>query len=686
MSEAGGAEALLREVFGFDGFRPGQGEIVEAVAAGRDVLAIMPTGGGKSLCYQLPALLRDGVTLVVSPLIALMRDQVRGLRAAGVEAGALTSANTEEETEAVWAALEAGRLKLLYMAPERLGAASTSGVLRRAGVSLIAVDEAHCVSQWGHDFRPDYLRIGELRQALGVPLAAFTATADAETREEIVARLFAGRAPESFLRGFDRPNIRLAFRPKDSPRRQILAFADARRGQSGIVYCGTRAKTETLAQALREAGHTAAAYHGGMEAETRRTVEARFAAEEGLIVVATVAFGMGVDKPDIRWVAHADLPKSIEGYYQEIGRAGRDGLPAETLTLYGADDIRLRRSQIDESPAPPERRAADHGRLNALLGLAEALECRRRTLLEYFGETAAPCGNCDLCETPPETFDGTEAAQKALSAALRTGESFGAGHLIDILTGTETDKVRQRGHDRLPTFGVGREHGRSQWQGLFRQLMGRDLLRPDPERHGALRVTEAAHPVLKGEARVDLRRDTVTKTQAPAPKALVSEEDAPLLAALKAKRRTLAEAAGVPAYIVFNDRTLIAMAEARPATLDAMAAIPGVGAKKLETYGQAFLEVIAEGPEGTAELHPSRRRLAGRPEGALFDRLQEAERRLARGETGIEKPMSCTQTTLRHIAERRPADLDQLARIPGMGARQVERFGDAFLDVLRAAD
>ncbi|WP_273524351.1 DNA helicase RecQ [Rhodosalinus sediminis] len=686
MSEAGGAEALLREVFGFDGFRPGQGEIVEAVAAGRDVLAIMPTGGGKSLCYQLPALLRDGVTLVVSPLIALMRDQVRGLRAAGVEAGALTSANTEEETEAVWAALEAGRLKLLYMAPERLGAASTSGVLRRAGVSLIAVDEAHCVSQWGHDFRPDYLRIGELRQALGVPLAAFTATADAETREEIVARLFAGRAPESFLRGFDRPNIRLAFRPKDSPRRQILAFADARRGQSGIVYCGTRAKTETLAQALREAGHTAAAYHGGMEAETRRTVEARFAAEEGLIVVATVAFGMGVDKPDIRWVAHADLPKSIEGYYQEIGRAGRDGLPAETLTLYGADDIRLRRSQIDESPAPPERRAADHGRLNALLGLAEALECRRRTLLEYFGETAAPCGNCDLCETPPETFDGTEAAQKALSAALRTGESFGAGHLIDILTGTETDKVRQRGHDRLPTFGVGREHGRSQWQGLFRQLMGRDLLRPDPERHGALRVTEAAHPVLKGEARVDLRRDTVTKTQAPAPKALVSEEDAPLLAALKAKRRTLAEAAGVPAYIVFNDRTLIAMAEARPATLDEMAAIPGVGAKKLETYGQAFLEVIAEGPEGTAELHPSRRRLAGRPEGALFDRLQEAERRLARGETGIEKPMSCTQTTLRHIAERRPADLDQLARIPGMGARQVERFGDAFLDVLRAAD
>src|SRR6056297_3577448 len=334
------AATLLRDVFGFDAFRPGQEEIVHTVATGCNTLAIMPTGGGKSLCFQLPALMREGVTVVISPLIALMRDQVRGLRAAGVEAGALTSGNTDEETAEVRAALEAGRLRLLYIAPERLASGAALGMLRRVGVSLIAVDEAHCVSQWGHDFRPDYLRIGELRRTLGVPLAAFTATADAETRDEIVARLFDGETPEVFLRGFDRPNLSLAFEVKNQPRSQILSYAAARRGQSGIVYCGTRAKTETLARALCDDGHSACAYHGGMEAHDRRHVEHRFATEDGLIVVATVAFGMGVDKPDIRWVAQADLPKSIEAYYQEIGRAGRDGAPADTLTLYGPDDIR----------------------------------------------------------------------------------------------------------------------------------------------------------------------------------------------------------------------------------------------------------------------------------------------------------------------------------------------------------
>ncbi|PTW44838.1 ATP-dependent DNA helicase RecQ [Rhodovulum kholense] len=671
--------ALLQSIFGFDAFRPGQQDIVEAVASGRNTLAIMPTGGGKSLCFQLPALLRDGVTVVISPLIALMRDQVRGLTEAGVPAGALTSGNTDEETRAVFDALEAGRLKLLYMAPERLASGGTANMLRRIGVGLIAVDEAHCVSQWGHDFRPDYLRIGELRRALNVPLAAFTATADAETRAEIVTRLFDGEAPETFLRGFDRPNIRLAFSPKDQPRRQILAYAAARKGQSGIVYCATRAKTESLAAALEQAGHSACSYHGGMEAQDRRAVEARFQTEDGLIVVATVAFGMGIDKPDIRWVAHADLPKSIEAYYQEIGRAGRDGAPAETLTLYGPDDIRLRRTQIDESPAPPERRAADHARLNALLGLAEALDCRRQTLLGYFGEEAAPCGHCDLCDSPPERFDATEAVRKALSAMLRTGEYFGTGHLIDILTGADTAKIRERGHDKLPTYGVGREFDKRGWQAVFRQMMGRDLVRPDPERHGALRMMDPARPILKGEATIELRRDTIAAAAArPAVRMLVSEEDAPLLSALKAKRRALAEAAGVPAYIIFTDRTLIEMAETRPASLDAMARVSGVGATKLERYGADFLKVVT-GAE--AEMpHPARRKLAGGGAASLYDRLMAAQNRLARGEDGCEKPLSCSASQVAKLAEIRPSDMGTLTRL--LGERRADRFGAAFLDVL----
>ncbi|WP_299845404.1 DNA helicase RecQ [uncultured Roseovarius sp.] len=676
-----GAATLLRDVFGFDAFRPGQEDIVNAVSNGENVLAIMPTGGGKSLCFQLPALMRDGVTVVISPLIALMRDQVRALRAVGVEAGALTSGNTDQETDEVWQALEERRLKLLYIAPERLAAGSALGMLRRIGVNLIAVDEAHCVSQWGHDFRPDYLRIGDLRRVLDVPLAAFTATADAETRDEIVEKLFDGQPPASFLHGFDRPNINLAFAAKDGPRRQITDFADARKGQSGIVYCGTRAKTETLAKALRDGGHNACHYHGGMEAEDRRIVETRFNAEDGLIVVATVAFGMGVDKPDIRWVAHADLPKSIEAYYQEIGRAGRDGAPAETLTLYGPDDIRLRRSQIDEGLAPPERRMADHARLNALLGLAEAQECRRAVLLRYFGEETAGCGNCDTCETPPEVFDGTEAVRKALSAILRTDEFFGAGHLIDILTGNETEKVRARGHDRLPTFGVGQDLDRRTWQGVFRQMMGHDLVRPDPERHGALRMTETARPILRDEQSITLRRDTlVAKSRRPAAKALVSDEDAPLLSALKAKRRALAEAARVPAYVVFTDRTLIEMAETRPANLDQMARISGVGAKKLERYGDAFLQVV----NGEAlQVHPTRRKLAGRDAGELYDQLLEAQADLARGEGGIDRPLSCSASLLARVASTRPRDAGEMARL--LGDKRAERFGAAFLDVLRAA-
>ena len=672
---------ILRTIFGFDDFRPGQQEIVDTVIGGKNVLAIMPTGGGKSLCYQLPALARTGVVLVVSPLIALMRDQLRALQAVGVVAGALTSANTNEETQYVYDMLENGSLKLLYLAPERLGSSATYALLKRYNISMIAVDEAHCVSQWGHDFRPDYLKIGELRRTLDVPLSAFTATADAETRQEIVDRLFDGIAPVTFLRGFDRPNIHLAFEIKNNPRQQILAFAAARKGQSGIVYCATRAKTEGLAKALTEAGHNACFYHGGMDPEARRVVETRFAKEDGLIVVATVAFGMGVDKPDIRWVAHADLPKSIEAYYQEIGRAGRDGAPAETLTLYGAEDIRLRRTQIDEGLAPADRRLADHGRLNALLGLAEALTCRRQTLLRYFGEEIESCGKCDLCDAPAEIFDGTQNVRMALSAILRTDESFGAGHLIDILIGKATDKVRARGHETLPTFGVGRALNTQQWNGVFRQMMGHDLIRPDRERHGALRMTESALPILRDEATIQLRLDTIKSDhKTPKIKTLVSEDDAPLLSALKAKRRALAEAADVPAYIVFNDKTLIEMAEKRPQTLDDMAHISGVGAKKLETYGAAFLSVITGSVE---HIHPARRKIAGRSEANLYDQLLEAQADLSRGYDGTEKPLSCSAALLAKVAQMRPRDHNTLVRI--LGERRAERFGQAFLNVLAQA-
>ncbi len=673
------AHSLLAEVFGFDGFRPMQADIVDAVTRGDDVLAILPTGGGKSLCFQLPALLRPGLTVVISPLIALMRDQVRALKEAGVAAAALTSASTEDENTATFQALHYGTLKLLYMAPERLASGGTDRMLAQAGVTLLAVDEAHCVSQWGHDFRPDYLRIGALRRALDVPLAAFTATADAETRAEIVTRLFGDTDPTQFLGGFDRPNIHLAFAAKDKPRQQILNFAAARKDQSGIVYCGTRAKTETLAQALREAGQKACAYHAGLDPDTRRDVERRFQTEDGLIVVATVAFGMGIDKPDIRWVAHADLPKSIESYYQEIGRAGRDGAPAETLTLFGSDDIRFRRMQIDEGLAPPERRMADHGRLNALLGLAEAQACRRQSLLTYFGEPREPCKNCDLCDTPPQVFDGTQEVRKALSAILRTGESFGAGHLTDILTGTLTDKVRQRAHDQLPTFGVGQDIDRRTWTAIFRQMMGHDLVRPDPERHGALRMTDAARPILRDKATITLRKDTLKSTRRPVAKSMVTEEDAPLLSALKAKRRARAETSRVPAYVIFPDRTLIEMAETRPQSLDDMANVSGVGAKKLERYGRAFLDIITG--EASAPTHPARRKLAGRASGDVYDRLLAAQADLVRGEDGTGKPMSCSASLLAKIAALSADRIDQIDQL--LGEKLAQRFGPTFAGILQ---
>ena len=669
---------LLKTVFGHDHYRDGQSEIVNAIISGKDVLAIMPTGGGKSLCFQLPALTLKGIVLVVSPLIALMRDQVSALKALGVNAGALTSGNTNDETETVFNDLENGNLKLLYIAPERLANIGTQRMLSKLPISFIAVDEAHCVSQWGHDFRPDYLRIGELRKLLNVPLAAFTATADPETQNEIKDRLFGINNPEIFLQGFDRPNIHMSFSVKASPRKQVLDFVERRKGQSGIIYCGSRAKCETIAQALRSSGHQALHYHAGMDAEDRRISERRFQLEDGLIVVATIAFGMGIDKPDIRYVIHADLPKSIEGYYQEIGRAGRDGEPAETMTLYGADDIRLRRSQIDEGLASNDRKKADHGRLNALLGLAEARRCRRRVLLRYFGDDIETCNNCDLCDAPPILFDGTKHVRMALSAILRTEERYGAGYLIDILRGKLTDKIKQNGHEQLPTFSIGEDYSKSEWQGVFRQMMGYDLIRPDIERFGAFRMTEMARPILRDEQKIELRKDTIIKeVRKTKVKSLVAEEDETLFSALKSKRRFLAEALNAPAYVVFADAVLMEMARSRPSSLDEFSKLSGVGAVKLERYGKAFLEVINNNFE---ELHPSRRRLAGKEAGKIFDQLQAMQLELMHGAYGHDKPLVCSASVLAKIAAVKPRDMEALKGL--LGDRKTERFGVAFLKIL----
>ena len=645
----------------------------------------MPTGGGKSLCYQLPAIRREGLTVVISPLIALMRDQVAALREAGVEAGALTSANDPWETDRVFSALEEGSLRLLYMAPERLASQAAVDLLRRSNVTLLAVDEAHCVSQWGHDFRPDYLRIGDLRQALGgVQTAAFTATADAETQADIQARLFA-EPPQVFLRGFDRPNLFLAFEPKSSPQSRIVNFVKRRPGQAGIIYCSSRKKTETTAQALISAGFDATAYHAGLDPETRSARQDRFTREDGIVMAATVAFGMGVDKPDVRFVIHADLPKSMEAYYQEVGRAGRDGAPADTLTLFGIDDMKLRRRQIDETDAPAERKRADHQRLNALLALAEAPRCRRQTLLAYFGEEMAePCGNCDLCRDPPERFDGTVAVQKALSAMLRTGQRFGVEHLIAVLRGEATERVTQMGHDRVRTFGVGAEFERNQWRAIFRQIFSLNLA--SVTEMGSWEMTQAGERVLKGADTVMLRKDALTRRsrkERRAPAANLAPGDEELFEALRAKRSELARARGVPAYVIFPDASLLDMAARKPLTLDAFAECHGVGARKLESFGAAFLEVIAAGP---VELpHPARRKLAGGEAGGLYDALISAQATLAHGEMGTDRYLACTPATLAKIAETRPGDLGELAGIAGVGDVKAERFGEAFLACIRNA-
>jgi len=602
MTDLAAAQRVLRTTFGFEAFRPGQAEIVTAVLDGRDVLAVMPTGSGKSLCYQLPALLRDGLTIVVSPLIALMRNQVAQLCSYGVAAAALNSSNDAAENRVVLDRMARGELRLVYVAPERLVRPETLDRLKRAKIALLAVDEAHCISQWGHDFRPEYASLGAVQAELGgVQTVAFTATADAATRTDILQKLF-NREPVVFVHGFDRPNLRLAMQAKSGGRKQIADFIKARPGQNGIVYCSSRRKTEELADFLRENGVKALAYHAGMEPAARSRNQDVFLQEDGIVMTATVAFGMGIDKPDVRFVLHADMPANIESYYQEIGRAGRDGLPADTLTLYGMGDIRLRRMQIDESDASDEQKRVDRQRLNALVSLCESPRCRRQTLLAYFSETTEPCGNCDFCCDGAEVVDGTIAAQKALSAMVRTGERFGTEHLTNVLIGDESEAVQKFGHQRLPTFGVGKEYGKQEWRSIFRQLHGCGVIALDITGYGTWRVTDAGRLVLKGAEKITLRKDTLkpatrkTARGAANAAALANGDagDTALFEALRKRRSELARAQRVAAYVVFADKTLIDMARRKPKTAAEMGAVHGVGEAKLKQYGEVFLEAIRQ--------------------------------------------------------------------------------------------
>ncbi|MFK4037216.1 DNA helicase RecQ [Nonomuraea wenchangensis] len=606
---------VLHRVFGYDSFRPGQQEIIDQVVAGGDALVLMPTGGGKSLCYQIPALVRPGVGVVISPLIALMQDQVDALRALGVRAGFLNSTQDFDERQLVEAEFLAGELDLLYLAPERLRVEATTRLLAKGEISVFAIDEAHCVAQWGHDFRPDYLALSELRERWPeVPRIALTATATPATHAEISSRLGLDQA-RHFVAGFDRPNIHYRITPKAEPKKQLLEFLRTEHpGDSGIVYCLSRSSVEKIAEFLVEHGIAAVPYHAGLDARTRAAHQARFLREDGLIVVATIAFGMGIDKPDVRFVAHLDLPKSVEGYYQETGRAGRDGLPATAWMAYGLQDVIQHRRLAMEGDDAHRRRQVMH--LDAMLALCETAGCRRVMLLDYFGQQGAePCGNCDTCQSPPETWDGTVAAQKVLSAVFRLAkerrQKFGVGQIVDILLGKTTAKVLQHGHDSLTVFGVGTELGNQEWHSVVRQLLAQGLLAVESD-YGALVLTDASGEVLRGRHEVLLRRDTLRPPRTRGTSGTGSgsgsgsgksrqaiempAEAAPLFERLRAWRATVAKEQGVPAYVIFHDATLREIATRRPTTTAELSTVNGVGENKLAKYGDQVLEVLTTDP------------------------------------------------------------------------------------------
>jgi ATP-dependent DNA helicase RecQ len=588
---------ILQQTFGYATFRAPQEEIMETVIAGKDALVLMPTGGGKSLCYQIPALARPGCGIVISPLIALMQDQVNAMRELGVRASYLNSTQDTHTASEVERALLEGELDLLYIAPERLTQRRMLDLLARSNIALFAIDEAHCVSQWGHDFRADYLQLSLLHEQFpNVPRIALTATADEQTRNEIVTRLRLEQAAQ-FVVGFDRPNIRYRIGLKQNARQQLLQFLKTEHpDHAGIVYCLSRKKTEETASWLTTQGFTALPYHAGLSAELRAAHQARFLREDTVIMVATIAFGMGIDKPDVRFVAHLDLPKTIEAYYQETGRAGRDGEPADAWMIYGLQDVIKLRQMMQGSQGNEQHKRIEQHRLNAMLGLCEITSCRRQTLLQYFGETyPEPCGNCDSCLEPAQTWEATEACRMALSAVARTGERFGVNHLIDVLKGKETDKIWQFDHHHLPTFGVGDALDNNQWRSVFRQLVGRGLLSVDLEGYGALKLQEKCRPLLKGEVTISLRKDQkqkVAKRQTKTP--LPDDINVGLWEALRDCRRELAEEQGVPPYVIFHDSTLVEMCSMVPKTLNDFAELSGVGERKLLKYGEQFLAAIRQ--------------------------------------------------------------------------------------------
>ena len=594
----GQPEQILQQVFGYPAFRPGQREVVDQLLAGENVLAVMPTGAGKSLCYQVPALLSDRLTVVISPLVALMDDQVAALKANGVAAGCIHSARPREHSAADWRAVQRGEIKLLYMSPERLMTERMLDALARLDPGLFVVDEAHCISKWGINFRPEYGALTALKARFpGATLAGFTATADRQTQRDIAEKLFDG-AGETVVQGFDRPNLWMGVAPKTRWRDQLLAFLEARRGQSGIVYCLSRRLTEGVAEALRGAGVKALPYHAGLPPEQRKESQEIFMAEDGVVMVATIAFGMGIDKPDIRFVFHLNLPGSMEAYYQEIGRAGRDGEAAEVQMIYGLDDVRMRRQFIEQDGDDEDHKRREHKRLDSLLAYCEASQCRRAILLSYFGDRAEPCGNCDVCQDPPKLIDGTTEARMLFSAVARTGERFGAAHLTTLLLGKTSQRIEELGHDKLPTFGVGAERSKTFWSAFIRQAVAGGYLSIDIERYGGLRLTGRGQAVLKGGEEFRYRETAAfSQSSAKARKtaevhADLSDAELALFTRLKELRRGLARDRNVPAYVVFADKTLQQMASRRPQSLAALAEVPGVGPKKLEVFGRAFLEVL----------------------------------------------------------------------------------------------